>query len=243
VVDFRGRRKGLHCPSAGDWRRLSPTTPRSAQSSSLMAWPYEFALDQERHPLTNFSSTPVYFRPRYPAAQTLTKSVLRCFEWVVASSSRQPQVELACQQVDHGLEVAAGAIAARLGLGGFHQAVDAFDQAIGDLAVEPAQDALPMTLDGTGSIDDRRQPAVSGPEVPGLEVAGARRSGGLLIKFLKGEPDLIGPPRLEMARGQAFQCRAVGPTGRSDCAARGSGYRAAQFGSSARHDAPDRPPR
>src|SRR5277367_4799591 len=87
------------------------------------------------------------------AVSELEMMVLRCFEWVVASSSRQPQVELACQQVDHGLEVAAGAIAARLGLGGLHQAVDAFDQAIGDLAVEPAQDALPMTLDGTGSID------------------------------------------------------------------------------------------
>src|SRR5271157_4895914 len=33
------------------------------------------------------------------------KSVPRCLEWVETCSRRQPQVELAGQQVDHGLEV------------------------------------------------------------------------------------------------------------------------------------------
>jgi hypothetical protein len=84
----------------------------------------------------------------------------------------QPQIELSGDQVDHGLEVADRAIAARLGLGGLHQAVDAFDQAVGDLAVEPAQDAVPMTLDGVRGIDDRLEAAMGRPEVPCLEVAG-----------------------------------------------------------------------
>ena len=33
--------------------------------------------------------------------------VLRCFTWVVTSSSRQLEVEFAGEQIDHGLEVAA----------------------------------------------------------------------------------------------------------------------------------------
>ncbi len=33
--------------------------------------------------------------------------VLRCFTWVVTCSSGQLEVELASEQVDHGLEVAA----------------------------------------------------------------------------------------------------------------------------------------
>jgi len=34
-------------------------------------------------------------------------------------------------------------------------ALDALDQTIGDPAVEPAQDAVPMALDGARSVDDR----------------------------------------------------------------------------------------
>ena len=40
-------------------------------------------------------------------ASRVTKQVLRCFTWVVTTSSGQLEVELASEQVDHGLEVAA----------------------------------------------------------------------------------------------------------------------------------------
>ena len=94
--------------------------------------------------------------------------------WVETSLRGQPEVELSGNQIDHGLEVSDRAVAARLGLGGLHQAVDALDQAVGDLAVEPAQDAVPMTLDGAGGIDNRFETAMSGPEILFLEVTGSR---------------------------------------------------------------------
>src|SRR3954462_5460704 len=86
---------------------------------------------------------------------------------------RQPEIELSGDQVDHGLEVADRAVSARLGLGGLHQAVDALDQAVSDLAVEPAQDPVPMTLDGVRGIDDRLEAAMGRPEIPCLEVTGS----------------------------------------------------------------------
>jgi hypothetical protein len=92
--------------------------------------------------------------------------------WVETSLRGQPEVELSGDEVDHGLELSDRSIAPRLGLGGLHEAVDALDQAVGDPAVEPAQDAVPMTLDGVGGIDDRFEPTMGRPEVPFLEVAG-----------------------------------------------------------------------
>ena len=86
--------------------------------------------------------------------QTNTPSnftVLRCLVWIETTSSRQSEIELAGQQVDDGLEVSGRAVAACLCLGGLHQAVDALDQAIGDSAVEPPQDAMPMMFDGAAA--------------------------------------------------------------------------------------------
>ena len=121
--------------------------------------------------------------------------VPRCWAWEETSSCGQPEVELSGDQIDHGLEVSCRAIAARLGLGGLHQAVDAFDQAVGDVAVEPAQDAVPMTLDGVRGIDDRFEAAMGRPEIPFLEVTGGCLR-WLLVEVLERQADLIGPCRL-----------------------------------------------
>src|SRR5271154_3804201 len=86
--------------------------------------------------------------------------VPRRLGWVKMCSRGQPQVEFASEQVDYGLEVADRAVASGLRLGRLHQAVDALDQTVGDLAVEPAQDAVPVALDGVGRINDRFEPAV-----------------------------------------------------------------------------------
>lgn len=72
-----------------------------------------------------------------------------------------------------------------------HRAVEPLDQPVGDLAIEPAQNAVAMTLDGVSSVDHRLQPAVGGLEVPSLKIAGARLGRGLIIEFLKGQPDLL----------------------------------------------------
>src|SRR4051794_17948575 len=65
--------------------------------------------------------------------------VPRCLGWAVTASRWQLQVELPGKQVHHRFEVSHRTIAACLGLGGLHQAVDALNQPVGDLAVEPAQ--------------------------------------------------------------------------------------------------------
>src|SRR5208282_5188034 len=70
------------------------------------------------------------------------KRVPRCSEWV-AWLSGESEVELSGEQIDHCLEISRRPVAARFGLGGLDQAVDALDQPVGDLAVEPAQDAVP----------------------------------------------------------------------------------------------------
>ena len=100
---------------------------------------------------------------------TLKKRVLRCLEWVATISIWQHEIEFTGEQVDHGFEIADRSIAASLRLGGLDEAVDALNQAIGDPAVEPAQDAIPVAFDGTCGIDDRRQPTMGCPEVPLLE--------------------------------------------------------------------------
>ena len=130
--------------------------------------------------------------------------VPRCSAWVETLLRRYPEVEFTRQQIDHGLEVSDRAVAAGLGLGGLHQAVDALDQAVGDLAVEPAQDAVPVALDGVRGIDDRFEAAMGGPEIPFLEESGGLGR-GLLIELLEGQADLVGPCGLEMTRGEAFE--------------------------------------
>src|SRR5208283_2372270 len=84
--------------------------------------------------------------------------VPRCFGWVATWLCGQLQVEFPGEEVDDGFEVSDRAIASCLGLGGLDQTVDALDEAVGNLAVEPAQDAVPVTLDGVCRVDDGLEP-------------------------------------------------------------------------------------
>src|SRR5437660_230263 len=72
---------------------------------------------------------------------------------LLAISSGTKYLELASDEVDHRLEVVRRAVSTGLGLGGLHQAIDAFKDAVGDVGVVPAQDAVPVPLDGPGGID------------------------------------------------------------------------------------------
>src|SRR5580698_1950693 len=98
--------------------------------------------------------------------------------------------EFACNEVDDGGEIAVGAIAAGFGLGRLDKAVDAFEDAVVDAGGEPAQDAMLMATDGFRDVDDSRDAAVGGPEVPlGEESFGLL--GWLVEKVLEGEADLV----------------------------------------------------
>ncbi len=79
--------------------------------------------------------------------------VHRCSGWAVMMPCRQRKVEFAYQQIDHGFEVSYGAVAASLCFGSLHQAVDSLDQPVGDAAVEPAQNAVAMALDGARCLE------------------------------------------------------------------------------------------
>src|SRR5207344_2811799 len=58
-------------------------------------------------------------------------------------------------------------------------------------------------------VDDRRQAAVGGPEIPALQEPGCLFRGILLIKLLEGEPYLVGSRGLQMMRRKLFQCLAL----------------------------------
>src|SRR6202023_259919 len=70
--------------------------------------------------------------------------------------------------MDNRLEVADGAVAASLGFGGLDEAVDGLDDAVGNLGVEPAEDAAPVAFDHACRRDHRRQGAMGGPPAPFL---------------------------------------------------------------------------
>ena len=48
------------------------------------------------------------------------------------------------------------AIASGFGLGGLNEAIEAFQNPVGDLALEPAKHAIPMIHDGVGDLDHWR---------------------------------------------------------------------------------------
>jgi len=83
------------------------------------------------------------------------------------------------------------------------EAVDGLHEAVGDL--EPAQDAVPVALDGLCGLDDRGQPTVSGPEIPFLEVGFRILSGRLAVKVLEGKADPVGPGGLQVGVGEIVE--------------------------------------
>jgi hypothetical protein len=63
----------------------------------------------------------------------------------------------------------------------------------------------PVALDGMRGVDDRRQAAVRGPEIPALQERGRLFGRILLVELLKGEPYLVGSCGLQMTRWKIFQ--------------------------------------
>ena len=84
-----------------------------------------------------------------------------------------------------------GAIAAGFGLSGLDEAVNAFEDSVVDAGDEPAQDALLMATDGFSDVDDSRDAAVGGPEVPLVE-EGFGLVWGLIEEVLEDKAELVG---------------------------------------------------
>jgi hypothetical protein len=76
--------------------------------------------------------------------------------WFLTVSSGWLEVEPTEHEVGHVDKVPVRAVAARLGPGGLEQAIEPLQDAVADVAVEPAQDALPMVHDGVGHLDHGR---------------------------------------------------------------------------------------
>src|SRR5664279_2940292 len=76
-------------------------------------------------------------------------------------------------EVDRGLEMLAVAVAAGRYPDGLDAGVQAFGAGVGDGVGEVGQQSRLVTLQCLGSVDDRVQPGVGGPEVPAVEVFGA----------------------------------------------------------------------
>ncbi len=70
--------------------------------------------------------------------------------------TREPQIQLTQEQVGHVDEVLVGAVTPGFGLGGLDEAVEAFENAVADVAIKPAEDAIPMVHDSVGHLDHRR---------------------------------------------------------------------------------------
>ena len=68
-----------------------------------------------------------------------------------------PEVKLGRYEVDHVDEVGVVAVAARATFGGLENAVEAFHDGRGDVALEPARDTVPMRPDRLGRTHHRWQ--------------------------------------------------------------------------------------
>ncbi len=111
--------------------------------------------------------------------------------------------ELARDQVGDGDEVAHGAVAARLGLGGLDLCIRRLDTPIGQSGVEGVEDAVPMGFDGLGEVLHRLEAAAPGPAVPACEqrlglLAGVGQAEDLAQALL----DAVGTVGLEVEAAQ-----------------------------------------
>src|SRR5438477_10832867 len=96
-----------------------------------------------------------------------------------------------------------GAVAARLGLGGLHEAVDALDEAVGDLRCEPSEDAVAVAHDGARCVLHRLEAGSDGPAVPAIEDQLAPTGGWLLVDVLEGKSEPIGARCFKMHAGES----------------------------------------
>ena len=90
------------------------------------------------------------------------------------------------------------AIASGFGLGGLDEAIEAFQNRVGDLAFEPAGHTAPMVHEGVGALDQRGQSGCLGVFHPSLEENGALVAVLVGEDLLDGEAVLIGLGRLEV---------------------------------------------
>src|SRR6202040_765463 len=118
---------------------------------------------------------------------------------------RSPALRLASPQ---GTRRGSEWVAASLGFGGLDEAVDGLDDAVGNLGVEPAENAAPVAFDHACRRDHRRQAAMGGPPVPFLEER-LGDIGGLDVELLEGEAHAVCPPGLEVRGGEAVQLGAL----------------------------------
>src|SRR5438477_11304980 len=102
-----------------------------------------------------------------------------------------------------------GAVAARLGLGGLHEAVDALDEAISDLRCEPSEDAVAVTHDRARCVLHRLETRADGPAVPAIEDELAPTGGRLVVDILEGKPEPVGARGFEMHAGERSEARAL----------------------------------
>src|SRR5512144_3349470 len=79
-------------------------------------------------------------------------------------------VEFSGGEVDHRDVVARGAVAAGAAFGSLDEAVEAFEQAVADLAGPPLGDPQPVLLDHVGEVVQRSQVGVAGCLAPGAQV-------------------------------------------------------------------------
>lgn len=107
------------------------------------------------------------------------------------------KVQFTRHQIDHDHEIVQGAIAPRLGLGRLDQAVDTFQQAVRHPRLKPAQDAVLVLPNRPRHVNERRQPAVGGPEIPPLQVR-AGPFGRLVVEVLETFPEPQRPRRFQV---------------------------------------------
>src|SRR5215471_5769786 len=96
-------------------------------------------------------------------------------------------------------------IATRFGLRGLNEAVDGLDEAVGDLGIEPSQNAVAMPLDGARDFLDGLQARSDSPAVPAIENEFAPVSGRAVVDVLEGEPDPISARRFEVHAAERLE--------------------------------------
>src|SRR5215471_5583150 len=96
-------------------------------------------------------------------------------------------------------------IATRFGLCGLNEAVDGLDEAVGDLGIEPIQNAVAMPLDGTRDLLDRLEARSDRPAVPAIEHELGPVSGRTTVDILEREPDPIGARCFEVHAAERLE--------------------------------------
>ncbi len=113
--------------------------------------------------------------------------------------------------VGDGLECLGVAIAARLGFGGVHQAVDALDASVGDAAIEPRENTVPVFVHGACDSLRGFEPRALGPANPLVKEQCAPVARRLRVDIQECQPHAPGARRLEVGRrGCVEHCALVG---------------------------------